>query len=521
MSVAKKINIIKKNFFIHLSFLILIIPLLTIPSQGHAYQALDMTPTDGTLIDDINDPGWANKGYKFTPSKNIHMEAAQWWINLPAGAQVRARVYNTSGTVLAEGTFQTGDGTEQWYRSDIDYVFAAGQTYVLSFFCDQSSVAIHDYKNSPTQPFSVTGFASGIQGVSSSSQSAEEYPGSNNSWTSFMRIVESKYTEKLLTDTTGTFTDNQVVYSSGNNASRGYEFTPFRDINMDAFEWWVNLPSAAQIRARVYDTSGVVLAEGGFTSGNDKEQWYRSNVSYTLQEGVTYILAFSCDQPTTTFFDKFSLSGGYTIPSLGTVVNTRGMSGTDEAYPTNTNSYKPFMRIVETGRSNLTPTTGSLVEGDAVTNTVFWNNKSIEFTASKNITITSAEWWLTLPTGASVRARVYDNSTESLLAEGTYANGNDTEQWYRSDLNFTFIKGNTYVLAFYCDQGSTTPMDRMDSPTQPFDMPGFATGVRHRSSSAEGFPGTVTNSWVPFFVIIEENKFPWPMFLPAIMHNAP
>ena len=158
------------------------------PTMASA-QYVDFTPASGNLMDSIDDPYWAVKGYQFTTTADIPMAAAQWWISVPSGGYVAARLFGANQSLLATGTDAYGDGTEHWHASDIAYLLTAGQTYTLAFYCSVSSSAIFDYMSGPSQPFSIAGSADNIYCMSSSDTASDVYPSyQGNSWAPFIRV---------------------------------------------------------------------------------------------------------------------------------------------------------------------------------------------------------------------------------------------------------------------------------------------------------------------------------------------
>ena len=90
-------------------------------------------------------------------------------------------IYNSSGTLLSQGTNASGDGTEQWYQSDVSYTFQSGQTYTISFYTDRAESSLFDRKNSASGGYSVDGLVSNVysrSGLNSSGgdNGSEAYP---------------------------------------------------------------------------------------------------------------------------------------------------------------------------------------------------------------------------------------------------------------------------------------------------------------------------------------------------------
>ncbi|MBT3221206.1 MAG: tandem-95 repeat protein, partial [Proteobacteria bacterium] len=150
---------------------------------------IDLTPTTGTLVEG-DPPSYANKGYQFVADKTFTINGGRWWIDMPSGGVVRMSIYDSGGTLLAQGSTAVGNGTEQWYVSDLTYTFNVGTTYTVSFYTDKATTALMDRKDGPTQPFSVSPYVSQVKSRSSSSQTNEEYPDYlGNSWAPLQQLI--------------------------------------------------------------------------------------------------------------------------------------------------------------------------------------------------------------------------------------------------------------------------------------------------------------------------------------------
>ena len=150
---------------------------------------LDLTPSSGSVIQ-TDDPYWPNKGYKFLASQSFTISGGAWYFSLVSGGTTRMNIYNSSGTLLAQGSNASGDGTEQWYQSDIDYTFQSGQTYTISFYTDRSASSLFDRKIS-SHNYSVDGIVANVYSVSGGSggnNGNETYPTLTNSWFPFQRL---------------------------------------------------------------------------------------------------------------------------------------------------------------------------------------------------------------------------------------------------------------------------------------------------------------------------------------------
>jgi hypothetical protein len=143
-----------------------------------------------------------------------------------------------------------------------------------------------------------------------------------------------------LTPTTGTLSNNTAYW-----ATKGYRITPSSTVDLIAFEWWINHPSANWLAARLYNNVGTLLASGTQIYGAGYEDWHRSDISYTLVAGQTYYLVFYTTAPSTAMMDyKSSPSMPFDVSPWFTNVESRS-TGSD-SWPTSTNWWAPFQRAV-------------------------------------------------------------------------------------------------------------------------------------------------------------------------------
>ena len=153
------------------------------------------------------------------------------------------------------------------------------------------------------------------------------------------------------------------------------------------------------------------------------------------------------------------------------------------------------------GTIDLTPTTGTLIETDDP----YWASKGYQFTADQTINVTAFQWWINLPSSATVAARLY-NSVGTLLASGTAVAGLNAEQWYSSAISYTLQAGQVYTLSMYHSVASTGTFDRRDSPAEPFVVSPYVSGVYSRSNcgavtQSDEYPDCM-NTWAPYQRII-------------------
>ena len=171
--------------------IILILFSLNYSNTDNRDEYIDLTPS-GLLVEGY-EPLWGNKGYQFTVEQTFLMYAGEWWINLPDNAYVRASIYDSSGNLLEMGELAFSDSNEEkWYRSELEFIFEEGQTYTLSFYCNQSYDAIFDFIDFDIdlQPFNVGDMLTDVWSRSSSSDTEEQFPDYlGNSWAPFQRMV--------------------------------------------------------------------------------------------------------------------------------------------------------------------------------------------------------------------------------------------------------------------------------------------------------------------------------------------
>jgi hypothetical protein len=156
-------------------------------------QTLDMTPADGNLIE-TDDPLYANKGYEFTATQDFDIEGGAWWITLPVGGYVSLSIYDAGGVLLARGTQGMGQnlGLEEWYQSDLQFSFIAGQTYTASFYTNYAASSTFDRQDGPTYGYAVDGMIENLTHRSSSVSgdfASEEWPDYfGNTWAPHQRL---------------------------------------------------------------------------------------------------------------------------------------------------------------------------------------------------------------------------------------------------------------------------------------------------------------------------------------------
>ncbi|MCA9706973.1 MAG: DUF4215 domain-containing protein [Myxococcales bacterium] len=151
----------------------------------------EITTPFGVFLDNADDPYWATKGYRLTPSVNINLQGFEWFLTLPAGTTIEARIYDVNTQVLlASGTAVGGNGTEQWYRSDVSFELQAGTQYVLAMYHSAANTGLFDRQDGVFMSHDVLPYFTNVRSVSNNiNQQDDVFPGADNSWAPFMRVI--------------------------------------------------------------------------------------------------------------------------------------------------------------------------------------------------------------------------------------------------------------------------------------------------------------------------------------------
>ncbi len=152
----------------------------------------EITSPIGNFLDNADDPYWATKGYRLTPSENVPVVGLEWFITLPVGTTIEARIYDAGTQVLlASGTAAAGDGSEQWYRSDVVYELQPGTQYIVAMYHSNAAAGLFDRMNNANMDFSVLPLFTGVRSVSNNggSPQSDVFPSGDNTWAPFMRVI--------------------------------------------------------------------------------------------------------------------------------------------------------------------------------------------------------------------------------------------------------------------------------------------------------------------------------------------
>ena len=304
---------------------------------------LDLTPSSGSLIQ-VDDPYWANKGYRFTAEEDFGINGFSWWIDMPSDGYVRASVYSASGALLGRGTTTYGDGTEQWLRSDLDFEFVEGTQYTIAMYTNRAASSLFDRMDSPSMGYGVEGFVSGVQGRSAAAgdDAPETFPVDDNTWAPF-QIMHVATLD--ITPETGSPVDTDDPYW----ANKGYRFVANETFSITGGAWWITMPSDGFVRLNIYDVGGALLASGSASYGSGVEQWIRSDLAFTFVAGNTYTASFYTNRAASSLFDRMDgATAGYGVTDWMSALQSRSAASGDDAletFPIADNSWWPVQRL--------------------------------------------------------------------------------------------------------------------------------------------------------------------------------
>jgi hypothetical protein len=146
------------------------------------------------------------------------------------------------------------------------------------------------------------------------------------------------------------------------------------------------------------------------------------------------------------------------------------------------------------------PPTGTLVDPG---NSSVWSARYYTVTLAQALTLTAIEWRAQLAATDSIRAQVWDPSTQVKLASGTNVTGNGTLAYYRSDINFAMQANRAYIIGIYMSNANTV-FPRKNSPSYPFTVASPQGNISvtacwsTSTTNTDIFP-TSTNTWGPDF----------------------
>lgn len=128
--------------------------------------------------------------------------------------------------------------------------------------------------------------------------------------------------------------------------------------------------------------------------------------------------------------------------------------------------------------------------------------KGYRFTVAQAFTAYGARWLLEVPSGTTAAARIWDGDG-ALLAEGSVAVGDGSEQWYESSFAFEFEVGRTYEVVFFLEAPNLAQFRRSAGDHSGYDVLPYLTAVESRARWGESDGATETwNSWPPYMTLV-------------------
>ncbi len=147
------------------------------------------------------------------------------------------------------------------------------------------------------------------------------------------------------------FPPTGTLYDPGSSSVwsvRAYTVTFAQSQTISGVEWKANLASSDSIHAEIWNTSQTQLALGSNVTGASTEQFYRSNISYTVQANTAYVIGVYMTNVNTVLPRKdgpsypFTVSGPHgniTISACSSTVTTT------DVFPSSTNSWGPDFKF--------------------------------------------------------------------------------------------------------------------------------------------------------------------------------
>lgn len=148
--------------------------------------AIELTPEGDEICCDPSD--YSIRGYRFTVAEPFTAYGIEWWVELPAGAAIAARIYGPGDALLLAGEPTLGDGSEQWYRAEFNYDFAIGETYDVLVYLDAPNEALFRRSSGACCDYAVPPYLTAVESRSSSAE-IDGPSTTYNVWPAYMRLV--------------------------------------------------------------------------------------------------------------------------------------------------------------------------------------------------------------------------------------------------------------------------------------------------------------------------------------------
>lgn len=147
---------------------------------------IELTPEGDEICCDPSD--YSIRGYRFTVAEGFIGYGIEWWVQLPAGASIAARIYGPNDSLLLAGEPTIGDGSESWYRAVFNYEFAAGETYDVLVYLDAPNEALFRRSSGACCDYAVPPHLTAVESRSSSAE-VDGPSTTYNVWPAYMRLV--------------------------------------------------------------------------------------------------------------------------------------------------------------------------------------------------------------------------------------------------------------------------------------------------------------------------------------------
>jgi hypothetical protein len=146
---------------------------------------------------------------------------------------------------------------------------------------------------------------------------------------------------------------------------------------------------------------------------------------------------------------------------------------------------------------DITPQTGTLYDPG---NPVYWVGRYYTVTFNSATQISGIDFKMTLANADTIRAEIWDTTTQLKVATGTTVNGTGVQAWVRSNISFVPVVGRAYQIGVFFSNGNTV-FPRKDTPTFPYTV-GNVTVASCWAKDSDVYPN-LSNVWAPFFRIYE------------------
>jgi hypothetical protein len=380
------------------------------PPGGDHYES-DNCPRDATRLQDPNE---TDDAYSEPQEHSIHVAGDRDWVKFdvtvasdinayvqkPSGAPMRLRLYDGSGTLLSQNVSGSGNSTVSVGRTNV----AAG-TYFVEASVDGDNVTLASYA-----------IRTRIKRVGTISGLADSFE-PDNSQGQATRLQDPNETDDAYSEP-----QEHSIHVAGDRDWVKFDVTVASDINA-----YVQKPSGAPMRLRLYDGSGTLLSQNVSGSGNSTVSVGRTNVA-----AGTYFVEASVDGDNVTLA---SYAIRTRIKRVGTISGLADSFEPDNSQGQATRLQDPN----ETDDAYSEPQEHSIhVAGDRD-----WVKFDVTVASDINA-------YVQKPSGAPMRLRLYDGSG-TLLSQNVSGSGNSTVSVGRTN-----VAAGTYFVEASVDGDNVT-----------------------------------------------------------------